>query len=262
MPFVVGGAIEETPFHSLSWKEDKRLRLTKGDFRARIHGKVAGIVLHTTRGIPGGKDRRPQDIRPGMGPSTDGGARVNEWWTKDGRDAGTHLVVDFDGVAYCCADLLNEATFHAGSCNERTIGIEIVQGSAAQLYDGQLDAVVSIVDYLTLHFGIQRQIPAAYRGRPAQRLVDGGKDFIGVWGHRDCSSNRGVGDPGSAIMEKLVAAGYERFDLDAGEDLAAWKQRQAALGCRVQDGIPGHETYGALLRTGRPAGLWVERPTD
>lgn len=222
---------------------------------------MQSIILHTTKGIPGGKDRRPQDIRPGFGPATDAGSRVARYWSRDGRQAGAHLVVDFDGSIACCADLERDAAFHAGACNGISIGIEIYQGSDAELYDGQLDVVVRLVDWLTRVFAIQRQIPERYHGTACARLVNQPRSFVGVYGHRDCSGNRGVGDPGGAIMWKLKAAGYEAWDLDLLDDMHAWKKRQQAL--RVyDDGVPGPVTAAALVKRGHPFGLWVTRPGD
>jgi hypothetical protein len=121
-----------------------------------------------------------------------------------------------------------------------------------------------LVDFLTRVFGIQRQVPAVYRGRPVQRLATGRADFIGVCGHRDISRQRGRGDPGDAIMEAFAHAGYERFDLDERQDLATWKARQTALGLPASDcdGIPGPKTRRLLASAGKPHGLWVPRPGD
>jgi len=256
----------------ISWLTDPKLRLQisdkpdgERDGRPRQAGAwVRALVFHSTRGIPGGSDHRPQVIRPGLGPDTDVGERSIRFWSKPGKQAGAHLIIGFDGVVYCTADLAREATFHvhgAPGINGLSIGIELEQGGAAELYDGQLDAAVLLADALTRLFGIQRQIPKSYRGRPAVRLANGGKDVVGIYGHRDADSNRGAGDPGDAFFAKLAAAGYERFDLDRVEDRTTWATRQRDLDIG-DDGIPGAGTVAALRAAGRPSGLWVPRPGD
>lgn len=267
---VIDGIPTEVPGLTVSsWHDDPRLRLRIGqpggasDGRLRKTRWVRSIVLHTTKGIPGGKDRRPQKILPGIGPSGPAAEAVAHWWSTSGLASGAHLVCDFDGSWICLADLANECAYHATTVNDVSIGIEICQGRDAELYEGQLDSVVAMVDFLTARFGIQRQVPDAYRG-PIARLESGGADCVGVFGHRDQTSNRGAGDPGDAIMDRLRAAGYEAFDFSAGEDLAAWRERQRDLGVRhgtsvEVDGIPGPATVAQLRQCGYPDGLWIRR---
>jgi hypothetical protein len=82
-----------------------------------------------------------------------------------------------------------------------------------------------------------------------------------VFGHRDNTDRRGHGDPGDEIFERLAAAGAERFDHDAEEDLAAWKSRQntlVAAGANLEvDGVPGPATCEALKCPQRPDGIWT-----
>lgn len=232
------------------------LKLPEDGKAARRH-PVQLVVLHTTKGIPGGKDRRPQDVRPGLGPNVDAELRCARFWSSSDLQSGAHLVVDFDGTIGCLADCADVVAYHAKAMNARSVGIEIYQGSAAELYAGQLEAVCDLVDVLTMTFGIQRQIPDKYRG-PLARLTSGGADVVGVVGHRDGDDNRGEGDPGNAIFEALAARKYERFNFAAGDDRAAWKERQARLGVAA-DGIPGPATRHALAAAGHAGGLWVAR---
>jgi len=262
MAIIIDGRAEEIlGITSRSFVDDPSLELKPQDCRSRT-GWVRSIVLHTTKGIPGGAIRIPQRILPGLGAPVGAGKRSASCWSVDGRAGGAHLVVDFDGALTCHADLQETAAYHAGAVNQVSIGIEIYQGAGGELYAGQLDAVVVLVDWLTRRFGIQRQTPAAYAGRPVERLEAGGRDFVGVFGHRDCSSNRGAGDPGDEVMRLLWAAGYEARDLAVGEDLAVWKDRQLELGLAPADGVPGPKTVAALAAAGRPRGLWVPRPGD
>lgn len=270
MALIIGGKTVTVPgLTTYNWHDDPSLRLKMGQDgrRRRPTGsapRVSIIGVHTTRGIPGGKDKRSQLILDGVGPSTDGGRRVNGFWVRDPKYSGAHLVVDHDAATYCLADLELEEAFHATTINPLSIGIELVQGGRAELYRAQVSALLLLVNALTTHFGIQRQIPSVYKGRPHRRLVAGGSDFWGVVGHRDQTDNRGRGDPGDFVMNELAAAGYERFDLDAGADRAAWRARQQHIGLTGADvdGIPGARTTGILRDRGYRHGLWALPPAE
>lgn len=269
MGLVINGQIHEAPgLRALSWLDQPLLRLTMHeDCRERYTRWVRNITLHTTKGIPYSRDPRPQRILPGLGPDAGGDIRVARSWASNSKRAGAHLVVDFDGSVACLEDLATVAAYHAGEVNEVSIGIEIYQGDEAELYDGQLDAVVRLLDCITRLMGIQRQIQWPRHRRPAPRIAAGAQTVVGIYGHCDVTTNRGPGDPGEAIFEKLRAAGYEPLDFTSGQDLAEWKDRQAQLNQDFDvklalDGIPGPLTVAALRRAGRAHGLWVTRPDD
>jgi len=239
------------------------LRLRKGeDVRDRRQTWIRQVIIHTTKGIPGGGNKTEQDIRPGFGPAVGAGERCSRWWSKSPESAGAHLVVDHDGRIFCCCDLLREAAQHARHANQTSIGIEIYQGADAELYEGQLDVTVALVDWLTRRFGIQRQIPHRYVG-PSHRLCadDQIGRVVGVLGHRDLATNRGRGDPGNAIMNRLGLAGYEPFDFDQSQELEEWRRRQRGMGLTA-DGVPGPTTITALRKLGKPHGMWRLRPGD
>lgn len=257
---IVGGMI--TPFDGhrvINWRDDARLRLSASDGRRRRTRWIRQVILHTTKGIPGGKDRRPQQIRPGIGPPGDAGVRVAEFWSRDPKSSGAHLIVDRDRTIYCLADLRDEVAYHATVANEYSVGIEIVQGRDAELYDGQLDAVCQLVDLITMIFGIQRQIPAAYRHAPLERFDVAPHRMCGVFGHRDVTNNRGEGDPGDAIFARLALRGYQRLDFASGADVDVWRTRQRELGVE-DDGLPGPGTVEALTARGYAGGLWACPP--
>lgn len=262
MALIIDDLVVEVPgFTIKSWHDDPKLRLTGGDCKLRPKTWVRGIVLHTTRGIPGGKDKRPQVIKPGLGPDTKRDERIADMWAADDRHAGAQLVCDHDASWTCLADLQLEAAYHAGNVNDVTIGIEMYQDGNAALYEGQLESVVRMIDFLTREFSIQRQVPHRYLGHALERGLNRGLDMVGVYGHRDCSNNRGAGDPGDTIMQMLRDAGYESFDFGANRDKRIWMDRQAALGV-LADGVPGPRTVSALRIAGHPHGLWVDRPGD
>jgi len=263
--FVIDGKVEQpSSLRVLSWLDDPSLRLKIGeDGKARDSSTwIRGIVLHTTKGIPGGSDKRPQKILAGFGPSGKAGA-VARYWSRSDKQAGAHLVVDHDGLIVCCADLEKEVAYHAGPANSWSVGIEIYQGADAEMYEGQLSQVVRLCDFLTRRFWIQRQFHWPYRGKPVQRVAEE-DSFTGVCGHREVTNNRGLGDPGDAVFDFLRRAGYEGFDFDLNADLPVWtaRQKNLCLPSAKCDGIPGPTTYKALIAAGYPSGMYVPRPGD
>lgn len=258
-----GNAIQADGLVVQNYLDNPKLHLAPGDQRARTAEEkrwVRAIVLHTTGGIPGGpSDQREQIVLPGFGMSSRTGERIVADWTHDhARPGGAHLIVDFDGLVYCCADLIATAAYHAQEANGVSVGIEIVQAHDGTLFDKQLDTAVRVVDWLTARLGIQRQIPSSYSGHPVPRLT-GHLSATGVFGHRDLTDRRWKGDPGDAIFEKLKAAGYEIFDFGAGQDVVTWQERQEILGIAA-DGVPGYGTRDVLAANGKRDGMWVDRP--
>ncbi len=270
---IAGKRVPVPGIDVINFFDDPKLRLDAADLRQRSSQERSWIhlvVMHTTGGIPGGDDMRPQVILPGLGNSSGGGERVVASWTNDkNRPGGAHLVVDFDGQVYCCADLANEAAYHAQKANGCSVGIEVVQGhDQAQLYQGQIDAAARLALWVCrlMPIPIQWQVPRSYRGGPVKRFADSLahhgfgvsylSDVVGIVGHRDLTASRGEGDPGDAVMRAFFAFGCEQFDFGAGEDLATWKDRQAKLGLPNPDGIPGPKTVEALRGSLHPEGIW------
>jgi hypothetical protein len=267
---VIGGERVPVPGVDVqNYLDEPRLRLGVGDRRGRTAAEsrwVHLLVYHTTAGIPGGADKRPQLVRPGLGPSTGGGQRVVASWTHDeGRPGGAHLVVDQDGSAYCCADLLVEAAYHAKVANGCSVGIEVVQGREhADLYQGQLEVAARLGLWVCrlMPVPIQWQVPYAYEGGPSARFAISMlrhpplDDVVGIVGHRDLTTTRGEGDPGDAMMRALEDAGCERVDFSRGHDLIVWRERQVDLGMQVRTGVPSADTVAALRAAGHPDGVW------
>ena len=267
MTLVVDGVAENTDtFTSRSFLDDPRLKLGIGpgntnDGYPRGTRWVRNICLHTTHGTA------PQPIRPGHGAPTDfdhSAAVANLlYWRRSPEYAGAHLLIDYDMTVYCVADLLTAATYHAGPVNEVSIGIEHVQHPDGSLNADCLDVEVKLIDWLTKRFSIQRQVTDTYSGKPIPRIAHGAQDVVGIYGHRDVTTSRGLGDPGNEIFTRLKAAGYEHVDFQ-NVDLTIWKARQLSLGIPAADcdGVPGPKTIAALKAVGKKQGLWVERPGD
>jgi len=261
---VIKGKQVEVPELKISnWFDDSRLRLRPGqDCRARHVTWIRNIVLHTSKGTP----QTPQELRAGVGPSYPVEEQLSKWWSTSSPPGGAHIVIAADGSIYCLADLVRDTAFHAGQVNEYSIGVEIYQGNEAEIYEVQLFNMVKLLDAITRYLGIQRQFLGPYRNSPIRRLENGGGDVVGIYGHRDASSKRGVGDPGDVPFTYLEAEGYEKFDFFRGLDKVEWKSRQLWLNSRggnlEEDGIPGVGTVEALKKAGYAHGLWVTRPGD
>lgn len=247
---------------------------------------IRAFVGHTTKGI------WPQPLKPGYGPPVNDAVKVNRYWANNNEAGGAQLIADRDGDMASMCDCFKTAAYHAGKVNQYTEGLEIFQElvmdgerRTGPLYEGQLDNVVKLVDAVTWIFQIQRQIQSHYVGAIA-RLVAGGANAVGVYGHRDCSSNRGRGDPGDHFYTWLMRpvdvkadpeigrpashfAGYEPVNYEANTDLDLWKIRQAKMnkdfkaGLTV-DGVAGPKTVAAIQKNypDKPRGLWITRPID
>lgn len=256
LPLVVPGVTV------VNYVDDPSIRLPREDGTPRPRHEVTCIVVHSTLGAPDKDFPHPQTLIPGKGPSTNLGRALAEMWGTDHRCAGAHAGVDHDGVVYCLQDMLLWESYHATNVNARSIGIEYRQGrKQSEFYGVQLVAGRLFTIWNAVYFGVQRMVPKVYRGHPSARLATGAKDFYGIFGHRDQSNDRGVGDPGDFIMNSFKPY-CEVFDIDANEDLDTWSKRQKWLGFtgRDVDGIPGAKTRAALIRLGFNAGQWMAPP--
>jgi hypothetical protein len=241
--------------HDAAWAH-----LDAGDGRPRS-SVPSQVLLHKTIADD------PEVILPGAGPA--GGAeRTAEYWQRklaDGREeeySGAQLVSGHDGIVGCLCDLVRFEAYHATVSNPYSIGIETCELPGGKVYDAALQATVATTLTIVEHLGIQLQIPArTYNGHPMKRMLDGGRDMIGVFGHRDNTERRGRWDPGERLFQMLAAHGAERFDFDAREDIQVWKARQATLVAKgyklVVDGIPGPATTAALKSEGYRGGVYA-----
>lgn len=233
--------------------------LDPGDYRPRPTSWVRQIIVHTTKG------QWPQSVRPGAG--LPGKAQVvADFWRGDPAHSAAHLVVDLNGVAACLCDLAETEAYHAEGSNAWSIGIEMYQLEDGALYDATLEATATLVKFLCERFGIPFQMPRGpYRNRPLSRMETvqpstgkrtqlGGPDCVGVFGHRDNTSNRGAGDPGDEIWRRLAARGAEGMDFEGKEDILLGKERQLALNARgarlTVDGVCGPASWAAMRALG------------
>lgn len=271
--FIVGGKAEVAPFDVENWRDNPAFRLRMGNDGGRRPTEwVRLITVHSTKGIPGGKNRKPQVIRPGAGPKGNAAEANVRYWTSSDSNGGAHVLVDFDGQVICTADLQDELAYHATTANEESIGIEVVQGEddvSGYFYEKQCRRVIEVIDWLTKRFRIQRQFPGPFPGKTGwvPRLVKGGSDCVGVHQHCDQTGNRGSGDVGEWLRSMLREARYEETNWAMDKDKVLWSSRQASLiqqGAAVKaDGVPGPGTTDAIEKyLGMKHGLWIQRPGD
>jgi hypothetical protein len=234
--------------HDAAWSH-----LDPGDCKPRLIRPVQ-LILHKTIADD------PELVLEGAGPFED--ARLTaEYWQKDSKHSGAHLVTGDDGTVACLADLVRVEAYHATVSNLYSIGFETREKPGGGVYQAALDATVRVTLAICEHLGIQLQVPRDYNGHPLKRMLNGGRDMIGVFGHRDNTEDRGRWDPGDLLFDMLRASGAESFDFDGGEDIATWRSRQRMLNARghhlVEDGLPGPATTAALKLDGYRGGLFA-----
>lgn len=278
MPLVINGnKVTVDGVESYCYLDDPKLGFTdKKDYTTRTSGTVPHIMtIHTRLGITN------QTIVPGKGPLLKGKFSWDDYaarvMSEDDRTSSWHISVGQDGSFTCHLDLATIRAYHAEQINDISIGMEIFQDAEGKIYQASLDTAVKIIDVVTREFGIQRMIPKEKkisirfaRSTPglkkSQKLayLAGGRvgvDYWGVMGHRNSTRNRAPGDPGDTIFKMLKDAGYEEFAVESEEDILAWKKRQKDLGL-PETGIPDLKTRDALIKAGKPRGMWVSRPGD
>lgn len=174
---------------------------------------------------------------------------------------GAHLVVGYDGRVCCLADLALLETYHATVSNAWSVGLEMKEQPGGGVFQATLDAAVAVTLAGCRALGIQWQMPrrGTYTGHPIPRMIHGGPDMVGIFGHRDNTERRGHWDPGDLVFTRLAEHGVEEFDFARGEDRTVWTARQRAIGMRPEqcDGIPGPATVAALKAAGYVDGIWA-----
>lgn len=246
------------------------VKMSTHDYAPRETTWIRQITIHTTQG-------KIANIKPGVGPGR-GDERTATAWFENPEPGGAPIVIGADGEVVCLIDIGKSAAFHATTVNPWSVGIEIVQDPNGTIYEVELEVCTKIVLFLCDLLGIPFQGSGRvyHENGILQRMLHGGRDVVGVFGHRDNAwqfpewmtpaqrlqypngtSSRGRGDPGDEIFVHLNAAGKMNFDIDAKEELAFWKNIQDVLN-RVHgtqltvDGVCGPGTVAAL----RKYNLW------
>lgn len=245
---IIDGKTELVPGITVfNYKDHPELKLKPGeDMRARHTRWIRSICWHNTKNIP-------TVLKQGKGPYTNLGNRIAKLWSTDNRNAGAHLSVDWDGTVCCHADLIRDATFHAGSVNEVSIGGEIYEDGNGVIYETQIDVVIHVTIWMCQRFGIQMQTLDPSNNSQIQRINSGGSDVVGVFGH--CHQWKGKpDDPGKHVFDALINSGFHTFSFDR-DDKDFWKDIQKKLGLKP-DGVPGPVTCDALRAKGFIFGLY------
>lgn len=266
MSIIINTKKYEIPgLKTLSWVDgDPKIKyVTDKNKRER---KIRGIVCHTHEGLRG-------KVLPGTGPNTTIDERLAMYQTNTDRYVSWDYTIDQNGDVICQNDPMIDYTWQGNMTNGYTLGFEMVQklygNGTGDLFENEIKAAVTLIDFLTLVLGIQRQIPwDSVHNKPASKVItrmETGKDVVGIYGHRNITEKRGEGDPGDAIFYALKDAGYECFDYGKNEDIKTWKERQSSLGMATedQDGLALDKTISFIKSTNKSkTGLWVSRPID
>jgi hypothetical protein len=244
-------------------------QLHPGDYAPRQTPWVRQIIVHSTGG------KWPQRVIPGGGRPGHAEEIADMWRGADRGGGGrvhsaAQLLVDFDGTIACLCDLLKCAAYHAEASNPWSVGIELCTHPDGSIQETTLKAGAKLIDALCWPvFPIPRQMPRGlYKNQPLSRMEMptptrqnpngrrqlGGPECVGVFGHRDNTSERGRGDPGDAIFAELTVLGFEAWDFESREDLLVGKERQAKLNARgarlVVDGQVGARSLLAAENQG------------
>lgn len=262
---LVGGLVIPVPGVTVANPLDTPwAKLDARDYRRRNTSWVRQAIVHTTKGI------WPQRLIP----TAPGGKAkvVADFYRRDPEHNGAQAVADLDGTGACLADLATQAAHHAGLSNEYSWGLEIYQLADGTLTEASIRAAIEMLVVGCDALGIPLQVHRApYRnGRVIERLKDGGRNVVGVFGHRDQAwdaktqrARRGRGDPGDLVMDAVAAdPRFEAFDFHAEEDLRAWERRQCylrRLGHELHDdGVAGPATMRAMRLAGFASGREID----
>lgn len=223
-----------------TWEDapDVAPRITDG--RERPAGSALAIVMHTSRG-------RRSVVREGARPS-DKGERLARYQSRTKRKVSWHLTGDTDGGVFQQADLDTWLAWHVEEANGWTIGYELVQHrDSPDLYRVQIEAAVAVIEATCAALSIPRRLFVGPDGAPWLKPVPdllmrkyggpGGR-WPGILGHCQLVPDdvRGPGDPGGAIFEALLAAGFEGVVVPTVVTRAT--SAHAATSAQVPDGVP------------------------
>lgn len=213
MPLIVGGQQIQTSYETLDWinNPDKIKNVVTvgkhGGPRSHTFQTPVGVCLHNFTGS------RQVIVAPGKGSEVRSFAVARMFANPKGRKASCHLIITAAGRVLCLADLKQHKTFHAGLCNDWSIGIEIQKDKDFKMYEACLDTAVEVCEDLHNIFSIPKIIPADNKNSLVVEegfmpMITKVKPYKGFFGHRNCSTNRGPGDPGNTIFERLLLKGW------------------------------------------------------
>lgn len=213
MALIIDGQQIQTSYESLDFinNPDKIRNVVTigkhGGPRPSTFPDPVGVCLHNFTGS------RNTIVVPGKGSEVRSFAVARMFANPNGRKASCHLIITAAGRVLCLADLKKHKTWHAGTANDWSIGIEIQKDKDFKMYEACLDTTVEVCEDLYNLFSIPKIIPADNKN---PLVVEEGfipsitkvKPYKGFFGHRNCSTNRGPGDPGNAIFERLLNNGW------------------------------------------------------
>lgn len=217
-----GKKVDIEGIESASFLDDKKYAFTnKRDFTVR-KVKPQSICLHTRMGVwpqilvNETKDRRWDEL---------GVKRASA----DERVASWHISIDSDGSFVCHLDLITIEAYHCSQVNPYSIGIEMYQELDGTITEATLNTAAKICETICNELSIAKQFPSsnsiivefarpdgkAHKTKKRAYMAGGlsGKEFFGVFGHRNATRNRGKGDPGDLVFDKLAKLGFIRLDI-------------------------------------------------
>jgi len=134
--------------------------------------------------------------------------------------------IDFENLNQ---DLVTIEAYHCSQVNPYSIGIEMYQELDGTITEATLNTAVKICDVICTFLSIPKQFPSsnsimkefarpdgkAHKTKKRAYMEGGlsGKEFFGVFGHRNATRNRGKGDPGDLVFDKLTKFGFIRLDI-------------------------------------------------
>lgn len=202
--------------HDIPWMTDGAAR----------KGPPVAIVLHTTSGTKGEELHTPP-------PPSEHAEQLARYQAGTERDVSWDFTVDLDGTivqhndpsAPCGGRKAAWYSWHAGSVNGWTLGIEIVQGPRRVVYELQLRVATAFVTFLCDHYGIPKRVPCDASGKPWDKSIfevvstkRGGRQrrWQGVLGHCNVTTpdSRGPWDPGDHVRGALLDGGFTPFNIE------------------------------------------------
>lgn len=210
MGVVLGGVEYEVPgLPVVSYLQDPSIALKVGEDGRRRDSKaeVRWIMLHTTRG------KRRKKVFPGLAPAGPLAENNAKYWRRARSQAGTQLLVDQDATGVCTADVLLVTAYGAPKRNADAVHIEVAEGydeddpeHVGTLYAGQLDAAADLAWWLSIALGIPWQTQWPHVGQVPFLMGPTGREG-GVICHFNADPNRGPGDCGPELIERLLDRG-------------------------------------------------------